>query len=133
MRTLFRGPFLFKMTNDFAMNLDKLFILKSNKENNDSYEDNCWTTELFEILLSKFPDLNQKINVERVFQDSAESVVELVGKSNQSFPILILAYSAPKGMETHEYRGTRFVKGKDNIFNVLRERHKVPVFNSLAL
>ena len=118
---------------DFAMNLDKLFILKSNIENTDFYEDNCWTTELFEILLSKFPDLNQKINVERVFQESAESVVELVGKSNQSFPILILADNAPKGMETDDYQGTRFVKGKDNIIDVLRERHNVPVFNSLAL
>ena len=77
------------------MNLDKLFILKSNKDNNESYAHNCWTTELFEILLSKFPDLNQKINVERVFQESTESVVELVGKSNESFPILILADSAP--------------------------------------
>ena len=118
---------------DFAMNLDKLFILKSSKENSDFYEDNCWTTELFEILLSKFPDLNKKIDVERVYQESAESVVELVGKSNQSFPILILSDSTPKGMETHEYQETRFVKGKDKILDFLRERHNVPVFNSLAL
>lgn len=98
------------------MQRDKLIIYKSKVENNEFY---CWTCEMLNMLLIHFPELNQKIDVERVpFQ------------AGQSLPILVLADNAPQGIETDEYQGARFVKGMDKIMDVLRRRHGVPVFRS---
>ncbi len=114
------------------MTLDRLFILKSDRQNYSNLANNlyCWTSELLEILLRTFPDLNQKIDVERVCtQESIESVADLVGEFNPSLPILVFADNAPRGMEAEDYQGIRFVKG-NKIMAALRKRHGIPVFPS---
>lgn len=114
------------------MQRDKLFILKSDFVD-PAYPDErfyCWTCVLMEGLLSIFPELNQKIDVERVaFQRPRKHVINLVGEVNQSLPTLVLADDAPLGMETGEHEGIRFVKGKDEILNALSQRHNIPIFH----
>lgn len=109
---------------------DKLFILKSDFEDK-AYPDErfyCWTCVLMEGLIAVFPELKQKIDIERVsFPRPRDSVANLIGSENQSLPTLILATNAPSGLETGEYNGVRFVKGKDAILSALNQRHGIPI------
>ena len=78
--------------------------------------------------MAVFPELKQKIDIERVsFPRPRNSVVNLIGSENQSLPTLILATNAPSGLETGEYNGVRFVKGKDAILSALNKRHGIPI------
>lgn len=112
------------------MKRDTLYILRSNFTD-DAYPDTqfyCWTCVLMEGLLAVFPELLDKIDVKRVeFPRPRVGVVSLVGEKNQSLPTLVLASDAPEGLETGEHEGVRFVKGKDNILNVLSARHGIPI------
>ena len=112
------------------MKRDKLFILKTPFKDTaypgqDFY---CWNCILMEGLLKMFPKLEARMDVERIdFLRPRESVIEHVGEENQSLPTLVLADNAPKGIETGEYKNTRFVKGKDAIMQALNARHGIPI------
>ena len=80
-----------------------------------------------EGLLVSFPELNDRIDVQRIaWPRPRKEVVLRIGAENQSLPVLILADDAPAGLETGSFNGRRFVEGKDAILNVLAIRHGIP-------
>ncbi len=111
------------------MDRDKLIILQTDFED-PAYPGQyfyCWHCVLMEGVLTAFPNLKQVIDVERIpWPKPRAAVVRLLGSENQSLPVLILASSAPPGLETGEANGYRFVEGKDAILRVLALRHGIP-------
>ncbi len=88
----------------------------------------CWHCVLMEGLLSSFPQLKDQLDVVRIpWPRPRHEVVALIGEANQSLPVLILDESAPAGLETGSWNGTRFVEGKDAILNALHLRHGIPL------
>jgi hypothetical protein len=87
----------------------------------------CWHCVLIEGLLVAFPELAEKVDVVRTpWPRPRQPVVDLLGPENQSLPVLILADDASAEIATSEYKGRRFVEGKDAILNVLASRHGIP-------
>jgi hypothetical protein len=108
---------------------DKLIILRTGFSD-PAYPDQrfyCWHCMLMEGLLAAFPDLQSRIDVERIaWPKPRAAVVALIGTENQSLPVLILAEDAPAGLETGVFEGRRFVAGKDEILRALAVRHGIP-------
>ena len=87
----------------------------------------CWHCALLEGVLSSFPSLASKINVDRIaWPRPRQAVIDLVGETNQSLPLLLLAADAPDELATGRFRGQRFVNDKDAILDVLHRRHGIP-------
>ncbi len=86
----------------------------------------CWHCALMEGLLSCYPEMASKLDVQRIsWPKPRQELIDLVGPENQSVPILILADDAPAGLETGSYEGLRFVDEKDAILRVLSERYGI--------
>ena len=111
------------------MTRDRLFLLKPNFED-PGYPGQrfyCWHCALLEGVLASFPSLLSKIDVERIaWPKPRRAVVEIVGEDNQSLPLLVLAAGAPDKLATGEFRGQKFVDGKDAILAVFSRRHGIP-------
>jgi hypothetical protein len=111
------------------MTRDKLFLLQPDFED-PAYPGQrfyCWHCALLEGVLASFPTLSLQIDVERIpWSKPRRVLVDLVGKDNQSVPLLVLAENAPHGLATGSFRGIRFVKDKDAILSVLSRRHGIP-------
>jgi len=111
------------------MTRDRLFLLKPDFVD-PAYPGQrfyCWHCALLEGVLSCFPSLQSKIDVERIaWPKPRQAVVELVGENNQSLPLLVLAADAPDELATSKYRGRKFVDAKDAILAVLSRRHGIP-------
>lgn len=109
---------------------DRLFLLKPNFED-PAYPGErffCWHCALLEGILASFPFLQTKLDVERIsWPKPRRVVVEVLGEHNQSLPLLLLANDAPPDLATGEFRGQRFVAGKDAILAVLSRRYAIPV------
>jgi hypothetical protein len=111
------------------MKKDKLFLLKP------GFTDAkipgqifiCEACTVVEGALALYPDLAQRIDIERVdFARPRQRVIEQIGAENQSLPVLILADDAPPGLENGSYQGRRFAEGKDAILRALTVRHGLP-------
>ena len=117
------------MPREAAMDRDRLFLLKPDFED-PAYPGQrfyCWHCALLEGILTSFPQLSQKLDVERVaWPRPRHSVIEAVGKANQSLPLLVLADDAADTLATGSYSGRRFVADKDAIIRVLSLRHGFP-------
>jgi hypothetical protein len=111
------------------MTRDKLIILQAGFSN-PAYPGQrfyCWHCMLIEGLLASYPDLQSRIDVERIaWPKPRAEVVTLLGTENQSVPVLVLADDAPSGMETGRFGERRFVAGKEAILEVLAARHGIP-------
>jgi hypothetical protein len=113
-----------------SVNRDKLFLL------NVDFEDPafpgrrfyCWHCVLMEGLLTSFPAMAARIDVERIAWPRPRSaVIDMIGAENQSLPVLVLADDAPSGLETGRFGERRFVEGKDAILHALNLRYGIPI------
>jgi hypothetical protein len=85
----------------------------------------CPHCNAIEGLLSSFPDLAARIDVERVpFPRPRTRVIDTVGEENQSLPVLVLAANAPP--DAADWKGKRFVTKTGRILELLAERHGFP-------
>jgi hypothetical protein len=111
------------------MTRDKLIILQAGFAN-PAYPGQrfyCWHCMVMEGLLASYPDLQSRIDIERIaWPKPRAEVVALIGPENQSVPVLVLADDAPSGMETGRFGERRFVTGKEAILKVLAARHCIP-------
>lgn len=83
----------------------------------------CWHCVLMEGLLSSYPDMAQKIDVERIsWPKPRQELINMIGDKNQSVPVLILADDAPDNLETKRFGNRRFVDDKDAILRTLSIR-----------
>lgn len=88
----------------------------------------CWHCALMEGVLASFPELGQRIDVERIaWPKPRAAVVALIGAANQSLPVLVLADDAPADLATGSFEGRRFVAGRDAILAALSARHGIPL------
>lgn len=112
------------------MTRDKLIILKPDFLD-PAYPGQrfyCWHCALMEGVLASFPELADRIDVERIgWSRPRREVVDLIGADNQSLPVLVLADDAPTDLATGSYEGRRFVAGKDAILAALSARHLIPL------
>ncbi len=112
------------------MTRDKLIILKPDFHD-PAYPGKrfyCWHCALMEGVLASFPDLLDRLDVERIaWPRPRAEVVALIGAENQSLPVLVLADDAPADLATGSYEGRRFVAGKDAILAALSARLGIPL------
>jgi hypothetical protein len=88
----------------------------------------CEHCVLMEGVLACFPELAERLDVERVaWPRPRGAVVARIGEENQDLPVLILAEDAPDGLATGTANGRRFVAGKDAILAALAARHGIPL------
>lgn len=111
------------------MERDRLFLLQASFED-PAYPGShfyCWHCAVMEGLLAMFPDHLRHLEVERVqWPRPRQPVISLLGEENQSLPVLILAATAPAGLETGRRGPLRFVEGKDAILHALSVRYGLP-------
>ena len=111
------------------MKRDKLVILNVNFQD-PKYPGKrfyCWHCILLEGLLASFPKMAAKLDVERIsWPRPRTALIDIVGESNQSVPILILADDAPAGLETGKHGDIRFIDDKDAILRALTVRYGIP-------
>ena len=87
----------------------------------------CWHCALFDGLLFAFPELARRLRVERIeWARPRLEIVSLVGKENQSVPLLVLANGETSAHQTGVYEGRAFISDKDQILAALSERHGFP-------
>jgi hypothetical protein len=84
-----------------GMNRDRLFLLQPGFED-PAYPGKrfyCWHCALLEGVLASFPDLESRLDVERVsWPRPRASVIDVVGEKNQSLPLLVLAGDVLKAL-----------------------------------
>ncbi len=86
----------------------------------------CWHCVLMEGLLSAYPEMAEKLDVERIsWPRPRQEVIDLIGPDNQSVPVLVLADDAPDGLETGRYGTHRFIDDKDAILRALSIRYGI--------
>ena len=110
------------------MDRDKLIILDVDFEDPEFPDQRfyCWHCVLMEGLLSCYPEMAKRLDVERIsWPRPRKEVIDLIGADNQSVPVLILADDAPDGLETGRFNGRRFVDDKDAILHALSVRHGI--------
>jgi hypothetical protein len=111
------------------MTRDRLFLLRPGFED-PAYPGQrfyCWHCALMEGVLASFPQLAEKLDVERItWPRPRQPVIELVGEENQSLPLLVLADGATSPHQTGTHRGRAFIADKDAILAALSERHGFP-------
>jgi Protein of unknown function (DUF3088) len=108
---------------------DRLILLKPDFED-PAYPGKrfyCWHCALLEGVLASFPSLRSTIDVERIaWPKPRQALVDIIGQSNQSLPVLLLATDAPPELATGDFRGQKFVDDKDAILAALSQRHGIP-------
>jgi hypothetical protein len=107
---------------------DKLFMLHPDAED-PKYPGRrfyCEHCAILEGVLTYFPELTKKIDIQRVnWPRPRAEVVALVGENNQGLPLLILANGETSQHQTGVFEGRAFVSDKDAILKVLAERHGI--------
>ena len=111
------------------MTRDLLFLLRPGFED-QAYPGRrfyCWHCALMEGVLASFPQLADKLGVERIaWPQPRQAVIALVGAENQSLPLLVPADGATSRHQTGSHRGRAFIADKDAILAALSERHGFP-------
>jgi hypothetical protein len=109
--------------------MDKLFLLRPNFED-PAYPNKrffCWHCALLEGMLTSFPELAQRLDIERIaWPRPRQEVISLVGEANQSLPLLVLTGGQSSVHQTGVYEGRAFIADKDKILAALSERHGFP-------
>jgi hypothetical protein len=103
------------------MTRDLLFLLRPGFED-PAYPGRrfyCWHCALMEGVLASFPQLADKLDVERIaWPQPRQAVIAL--------PLLVLADGATSRHQTGSHRGRAFIADKDAILAALSERHGFP-------
>jgi hypothetical protein len=90
----------------------------------------CRHGALVEGVLGNFPAVRDKLNVVRVpFARPRQVVVEAIGESNQSLPVLVLPAGEASSSATGIANGHAFASGSNAILATLAERHGIPVIH----
>ncbi len=109
--------------------MDTLFLLKPGFED-PAYPGQtfyCWHCALIEGVLASFPHLADNLKVRRIdWPRPRRAVVELLGETNQSLPVLVLASDATSAHASGSHGGRTFIDDKDAILAALSERHGFP-------
>ncbi len=106
---------------------DKLFLIKPGftDPKRDDGPFVCPFCNQVEGLLASFPQLAERIDVERVdFPRPRAAVIALVGEGNQGLPLLVLDDNPPADASHHE--GIAFVPDTKRILELLATRHGFP-------
>lgn len=106
---------------------DKLFLIKPGFT--DSKRDDgpfvCPFCNQIEGLLASFPDLAQRIDVERVdSQRPRAEVIAVAGEANQGLPLLVFGDAPPDDASRHGE--VAFLQDTNRILTLLAERHGFP-------
>jgi hypothetical protein len=108
---------------------DKLFILRPDFTD-PAYPGKrfyCWHCALMEGVLASFPQLAERLDVERVaWPRPRQPVVDMVGEAHQSLPLLVLASGETSVHQAGVFNGRAFIDDKDKILAALSERHGFP-------
>jgi hypothetical protein len=111
------------------MKKDRLFLLQQGFEA-PGYPGKrffCWHCALLDGLLVAFPELAQRLDVERIeWPRPRQPVLSLVGEANQSLPLLVLADGEISPHQTGVYQDRVFIADKDKILAALSDRHGFP-------
>jgi hypothetical protein len=111
------------------MSRDKLFLIQP------GFEDPAYPGQFFvcpdcnaiEGLLASFPVLAASLEVERVpFGRPRQAVVELLGVSNQSLPVLVFTSDDGVPADAWSANGRRFVSSTTRILELLADRNGFP-------
>jgi hypothetical protein len=109
---------------------DKLFLLRPGFAD-PAYPGQrfyCWHCALMEGVLTSFPLLGERLDIERIaFPRPRQPVTALVGEGHQNLPLLVLADGAPAELATGVHNGVRFIDDKDRILVALSRRHGFPL------
>lgn len=108
---------------------DRLFLLRQGFRAPDYPGQRffCWHCALLDGVLFAFPELTQRLFVERIeWPRPRPGVISLVGEENQSVPLLVLANGDRSPHQTGVYQGRAFISDKDQILAALSERHGFP-------
>ena len=108
---------------------DRLLLLRQGFEAPDHPGQRffCWHCALFDGLLFAFPELAQRLDVERIeWPRPRFGVIALVGKENQSVPLLYWQNGETSPHQAGVYEGRAFISDKDQILAALSERHGFP-------
>lgn len=87
----------------------------------------CFDCIVLEGVLAAYPQLHERIDVERVaWARPRERVVALVGEAHQSLPLLIFGDDVPAELGTGKANDLRFADTRDTILEALAVRHGIP-------
>ncbi len=102
--------------------MDQLFLLQP-RFLDPKYPDKvffCSHCTLIEGVLALFPELEKKINVQRVeWPRPRENVIALVGPENQSLPLLVLEAGEKSEYQTGKYQEYSFIRDAAKILQYL--------------
>jgi hypothetical protein len=111
------------------MNKDKLFLLKPDFHKGEDGPFYCPESALVEGVLSFYPKLRHKIDVQYVdFAKPRAAVVDELGEANQGCPVLILADGrrvVDASLEIKEAKGRRFIGNEAHIRRYLAATYGV--------
>jgi len=106
---------------------DKLFLLTPgfDNPNRDDGPFVCPFSNQIEGLLASFPDLAERLDVQRVaFVRPRADVIAVVGEENQALPLLVLGDNPPDDARHHG--NIAFIQDTPRILSLLAERHGFP-------
>ena len=111
------------------MNKDKLFLLKPDFRKGDEGPFYCPESAMVEGVLSFYPKLRDKLEVEYVdFARPRTPVVAALGEANQGCPVLVLADGRrvlDASLDVHEANGRRFLSNEAHIRRYLASAYGV--------
>ena len=108
---------------------DRLFLLQPDFEDPEypGKRFYCSHCALIEGVIRSFPLLTHHVDVERVnWRFPRSKVIAVMGKENQTLPLLVLAEGSDTIHKDGIYEGLSFVTNPSNILAVLSERHGIP-------
>ena len=111
------------------MTRDRLFLVRPDFEDPafPGRRFYCWHCALIEGVLASFPQLAEKLDVERIaWTRPRQAVIALVGDENQTLPLLVLADGATSPHQTGSFCGFVFFVVLGAILAALSERHGFP-------
>ena len=121
--------YITQMTTGNGPSRDKLFLLQPGFLD-PKYPGRlfyCWHCALLDGVLASFPQLANRIEIVRVpWPRPRGAVISLVGETNQSLPLMVLAAGETSKFQTGIYGKLGFISGKDKILAALIERHGIP-------
>lgn len=85
----------------------------------------CPFCNQIEGLIKSFPELAEKVDIERVgFLRPRRPVIDAIGEANQSLPVIVFGGNPPGDAKDH--LGVSFVNDTTRILELLSERHGFP-------
>jgi hypothetical protein len=88
----------------------------------------CWHCALMEGLLVSFPELAARVDVHRIaWPRPRNELLSLLGRDNQSCPVLVLAGETEDGPDIKHHGKVAFMDDKDAILRALSDRHGIAI------